>query len=174
MAEWTGMSSSPKAQASFSPKGQAVLAGSVQQSPEQSRNQYSGQQGEQTMLYDAICSMCGKPTKVVFPPDGKRPVYCKVCRKKRQQEREGAGFRATPPEKPRIQPQAVSLKEATSSEPVFFQAKANHDREQQKKKEVNRDEVRQALSEAVSQIQRQSATREKKEGVIHPGETISL
>ena len=68
----------------------------------------------------------------------------------------------------------MSLKEATSSEPVFFQAKANHDREQQKKKEVNRDEVRQALSEAVSQIQRQSATREKKEGVIHPGETISL
>ncbi len=33
-------------------------------------------------LYDARCSKCGKDTKVVFPPDGKRPVFCKSCRKK--------------------------------------------------------------------------------------------
>jgi len=31
------------------------------------------------VLYDARCSMCGKDTKVVFQPDGKRPVYCKPC-----------------------------------------------------------------------------------------------
>ena len=40
------------------------------------------------VLYDAICSNCKKPTKVVFPPDGKRPVYCKSCRKKLLQQRE--------------------------------------------------------------------------------------
>ena len=34
------------------------------------------------VLYDARCSMCGKDTKVVFQPDGKRPVYCKPCRNK--------------------------------------------------------------------------------------------
>ena len=28
------------------------------------------------VLYDAQCSLCGKWTKVIFPPDGKRPVYC--------------------------------------------------------------------------------------------------
>lgn len=39
---------------------------------------------QQQALYDAVCSNCGKPTKVVFPPDGKRPVYCKSCRKKLQ------------------------------------------------------------------------------------------
>ncbi len=33
-------------------------------------------------VYDAVCSMCGKKTKVPFVPDGKRPTYCKACRKK--------------------------------------------------------------------------------------------
>jgi len=37
---------------------------------------------EPQILYDARCSNCGRDTKVVFPPDGKRPVYCKSCRKK--------------------------------------------------------------------------------------------
>jgi len=32
-------------------------------------------------LYDAVCARCGKPTKVPFKPDGKRPTYCKSCRK---------------------------------------------------------------------------------------------
>lgn len=40
------------------------------------------------VLYDARCSRCGKDTKVVFPPDGVRPVYCKSCRKKIERERE--------------------------------------------------------------------------------------
>jgi CxxC-x17-CxxC domain-containing protein len=31
------------------------------------------------VLYDAQCAACGKWTKVIFPPDGKRPVYCKPC-----------------------------------------------------------------------------------------------
>ncbi len=46
------------------------------------------QPSQQPMLYDAICSNCKKPTKVVFPPDGKRPVYCKSCRNKMQRKRE--------------------------------------------------------------------------------------
>lgn len=25
------------------------------------------------------CSKCGKPTKLPFKPDGKRPVYCREC-----------------------------------------------------------------------------------------------
>ena len=36
-------------------------------------------------LYDAKCASCGKWTKVVFPPDGKRPVYCKNCLKRTDQ-----------------------------------------------------------------------------------------
>ncbi|MFH1838026.1 MAG: CxxC-x17-CxxC domain-containing protein [Candidatus Kuenenbacteria bacterium] len=33
-------------------------------------------------LYDAICSLCEKKIKVVFLPDGKRPVFCESCLKK--------------------------------------------------------------------------------------------
>jgi len=33
-------------------------------------------------LYESNCSLCRKKTKVVFPPDGRRPVYCKSCLKK--------------------------------------------------------------------------------------------
>lgn len=39
----------------------------------------------QTTLYDAQCSLCRKWTKVVFPPDGVRPVYCKSCLKKKKE-----------------------------------------------------------------------------------------
>ena len=43
------------------------------------------------MPYDARCSSCGKDTKVVFHPDGKRPVYCKSCRKKPEKEKQKVG-----------------------------------------------------------------------------------
>jgi len=33
-------------------------------------------------LYDVKCSICGKDTKVIFPPEPGRPVYCKSCLKK--------------------------------------------------------------------------------------------
>lgn len=33
-------------------------------------------------LYNAKCDNCGRDTRVVFEPDGSRPVYCKKCRKK--------------------------------------------------------------------------------------------
>ncbi|MDO8530337.1 MAG: type IV secretion system DNA-binding domain-containing protein [bacterium] len=37
---------------------------------------------EQTKLYDAKCSNCGKPTKTIFEPKPGRPIYCKSCLKK--------------------------------------------------------------------------------------------
>ena len=37
---------------------------------------------DQPTLYDAICSVCGKPTKTIFQPEKGRPVYCKSCLKK--------------------------------------------------------------------------------------------
>ena len=42
-------------------------------------------------LYDAKCALCEKPTKVIFPPDGVRPVYCKACLKKRTKDKEIVG-----------------------------------------------------------------------------------
>jgi len=37
---------------------------------------------ESSKLFDVVCSMCGKKTKVVFEPEKGRPVYCKSCMKK--------------------------------------------------------------------------------------------
>lgn len=37
--------------------------------------------------YEAVCSMCGKKTRVSFQPDGVRPVYCKDCLAKSREEK---------------------------------------------------------------------------------------
>lgn len=37
--------------------------------------------------YEAICSTCGKKTRVSFEPDGVRPVYCPECLEKSRQEK---------------------------------------------------------------------------------------
>jgi len=62
IAKWTGMMEMPE----ISSQGQG----------HQIQNQQSSQ-----VLYDAKCSLCGKWTKVIFPPDGTRPIYCKTCLK---------------------------------------------------------------------------------------------
>jgi CxxC-x17-CxxC domain-containing protein len=38
-------------------------------------------------MYDAVCSDCGKETKVPFQPDGDRPVYCRDCFSKHRKPR---------------------------------------------------------------------------------------
>ncbi len=62
------------------------------------------------VLYDAQCASCGKWTKVIFPPDGTRPVYCKSCLKKIERER-GEAKKAAP---------TISLEEVARTEPVSF------------------------------------------------------
>lgn len=42
------------------------------------------------VLYDAKCSSCGKDTKVIFPPEKDRPIYCKSCLKKVKSKKEEA------------------------------------------------------------------------------------
>ncbi len=91
-----------------------------------------GQSTEAPVLYDAVCSSCGKPTKVVFPPDGKRPVYCKSCLKKIRGGGEGGEERV----------QAVSLEKAVREEPVSFSRK-------RKRKPVNLPELRKTLEETL-------------------------
>ena len=38
-------------------------------------------------MYDAICSDCGKETKVPFKPTEGRPVYCRDCYAKHAPQR---------------------------------------------------------------------------------------
>jgi CxxC-x17-CxxC domain-containing protein len=60
--------------------------GEIKEIPAVKREQPST--SSSTVLYDAQCSLCGKWTKVVFPPDGTRPVYCKPCLKKIREAKE--------------------------------------------------------------------------------------
>lgn len=38
-----------------------------------------GRGAARSMLYDAVCSSCGKDCKVPFRPIGKKPVLCNAC-----------------------------------------------------------------------------------------------
>jgi len=51
------------------------------------RNQASQTSPQETTVYEATCTICGKHTLVPFKPDGRRPVFCKNHRKERQPQR---------------------------------------------------------------------------------------
>ncbi len=112
-------------------------------------------QPDSPALYDAQCALCGKWTKVIFPPDGKRPVYCKSCFKKREQEKEAPvpkfGVRdAAPPAT-----SSISLEEATKEEPVSFSPKKKErdDSAKPKRKEIKVEELKKALGEALKKTE---------------------
>ncbi|MFH1401748.1 MAG: CxxC-x17-CxxC domain-containing protein [Parcubacteria group bacterium] len=109
------------------------------------------------VLYDAQCAACGKWTKVIFPPDGKRPVYCKPCLSKIKNKDNG-NVRAPAPNQASVQKpaqvSAISLDQAVKNEPVSFspQKKINQApeiREKIKRKEVNLDELKRVLEESL-------------------------
>jgi len=94
------------------------------------------------VLYDAQCSLCKKWTKVVFPPDGVRPVYCKSCRKKIEREKE------------QKKGEAISLKEAIKKEPIsFLPSKKTFEgkktEKEKKRKTVNLEELKKTLEESL-------------------------
>ena len=146
------------------------------------------------VLYDAKCFLCGKWTKVIFPPDGTRPIYCKSCLKKARPIGEARPFgaarpaklseagvereRETPtppatqgataqvreegegvkvpaegwaPPKEEAVASTISLEKAVKTEPVSFSPskKFKTEKEKQKRKEVNLEELKKVLEEAL-------------------------
>ncbi|MFH1894405.1 MAG: CxxC-x17-CxxC domain-containing protein [Patescibacteria group bacterium] len=110
------------------------------------------------VLYDAQCAACGKWTKVVFPPDGKRPVYCKPCLSKIKNKDSEANAPAPAPnpvlaEKP-VKASAISLDQALKNTPISFSHpkkfnQTQEAREKIKRKEVNLDELKKVLEESL-------------------------
>jgi len=94
------------------------------------------------VLYDAQCNLCGKWTKVVFPPDGVRPVYCKSCRKKIEGEKTREKKEEIPP---------LSLEEALKKEPVSFSPRKTKEGSipPKKRKEVNLKDLKKILEETL-------------------------
>ena len=97
----------------------------------------------QAVLYDAQCSNCKKWTKVVFPPDGARPVYCKSCRKKLKRGRTEVGEK-----KSEVPSSSLSLTEALKTPPTsFYPGKAREETAFKKRKTVDQEELKKNLQE---------------------------
>jgi len=79
---WAGNMDIPNAQ------GPSDLS-NPQSFPKASYQSNAARASDSTKLYDAICSNCGKSTKVIFPPEPGRTVYCKSCLKKMSRLPEG-------------------------------------------------------------------------------------
>ena len=116
---------------------------------------------QQQTLYDARCSSCGRDTKVVFSPDGVRPVYCKACRNKMQTDRQSSGpnkeerseegAERFAQERTRQEPrQQISLSELSQKEPLpFAPPRKNRSDEKPRRKEVDIGGLRKALAESL-------------------------
>ncbi len=101
-------------------------------------------------LYDANCSICGKSTKIIFAPDGKRPIYCRSCLKKSK-----AGTIEKPPvlpiqekrellTRPVVERDTISLESALKSEAVPF-SPSKKDNKKKERKIVDLSALREAL-----------------------------
>jgi len=113
-------------------------------------------------LYEAKCSLCGKLTKVIFQPDGKRPVYCKSCKKKIEKNKNQSFISLN--ELPHLSPSSFS-----SSKPKVVEEK------KKPKKQVNIEELRKVLKESLNKIDKKDSSFEnKKKGTIKPGESVKF
>ncbi len=124
------------------------------------------------VLYDAQCASCGKWTKVIFPPDGTRPVYCKSCLKKierlqpshrprgpneslggRREGRSPAEGRSLEKTEVKETAPTISLQEAAKSEPVSFspskKVKELKEKPRRSRAEVNVEELKKVLEESL-------------------------
>ncbi|MDO8486597.1 MAG: type IV secretion system DNA-binding domain-containing protein [Candidatus Staskawiczbacteria bacterium] len=127
----------------------------------------------QPTLYDAICSMCQKPTKVVFQPEQGRPIYCKSCLKKIRS--------------PGGQGNNVKTADKDSAEEVnkittipFHNPKKQPQKpieEKPKRKEINLSELKKALEESLKDDEESGKVEETekiKDKVDEKNKVVSL
>jgi len=105
------------------------------------------------VLYDAQCVLCKKWTKVIFPPTGSRPVYCKSCLKKVKTQPTHSLDESITPEKTNEKESSIptiSLKEVAKIEPVSFSpSKKSEIKDKPKRKEINIEELKKVLERAL-------------------------
>jgi len=102
------------------------------------------------MLYDAVCSRCKKNTKVIFPPEPGKPVYCKSCLKKIRNERDGQRQKSQ-------SPSSISLQEAMGREKAGFGPLKRTDREERRpqRKQVDLVALKESLAESLKKVKNQ-------------------
>lgn len=140
-------------------------------------------QSDGTTLYDAVCSNCGKATKVIFPPTEGRAVYCKSCLKKMKTDKAEP---STPPaQRAEHEPKRAdalaglgiefgseSIKnrpaERAKIENVSFNTPRQKQADQKKskqdahRKEINLADLKKALEESLSKKEEEPAEEEQK------------
>jgi len=105
-------------------------------------------------LYDANCSICGKSTKIIFEPDGKRPIYCRNCLKKvkagtiKPQETQPLQETTKQPlkeEKRDLSLSSLTLERALKEDPVSFSPGKKDLNKKKSRKPVDLTGLREAL-----------------------------
>ena len=151
-----------------------------------------GQGGDSpTVLYDAICSICGKPTKVIFEPQEGRPIYCKSCLKK-MKDKEKPQPTA---QKSVAMPKPKPIEDAVIEEISFQGARKKTAGQSMRpavpgatrgRKEINLSELRKALGATLQKkeeavppknpgVPKEEARPEDgNKGIINPGQKINL
>ena len=121
----------------------------------------ASQQKKPPVLYDAVCSVCGKATKVVFQPDYKKPVYCKSCLKKIKNSSEKSSDKEKEKQEESssgssFQNQFVSLDNAVQEKPILFELPKNGFKRKRKEREkVNLEELKKVLKESLEKFKEQ-------------------
>ena len=121
----------------------------------------ASQQKKPPVLYDAVCSVCGKATKVVFQPDYKKPVYCKSCLKKIKNSSEKSSDKEKEKQEESssgssFQNQFVSLDNAVQEKPILFEPPKNGFKRKRKEREkVNLEELKKVLKESLEKFKEQ-------------------
>ncbi len=142
-------------------------------------------QDGQTVLYDAICDNCGKPTKVVFEPQKGRPVYCKSCMKKIHPVKSASQGEAVSGEARqfnRVKNAATAQEQPVEKEIKIENVSFNPSRQKRenivpgakpaKRKEINLAELKKALDESLEKKEPE-ARPEKKLKIIEKEEKTS-
>lgn len=103
-----------------------------------------GEKKNQKKVFRDFCWVCGEETDISFQPDGRRPIYCKNCYDGVQ-----AG-EIIPPTKPK-KFESVLVKKL--SDKGTLQEKKKNPIDEEKKPDVNLDELRKALQTSLGKLQ---------------------
>jgi len=109
-----------------------------------------------SVLYDATCSNCGKKTKVVFPPDPSRPIYCKSCLKKTKKKAPEKDIKEQPLN---IKKTSLPLEKAVEEKTISFSSKKPRDskpKEKRKRKPVDLEDLRKTLHDSLEKIKKKN------------------
>ncbi len=133
---------------------------------------HAAKSNDQSQVYEAACSVCGKKTYVPFQPDGKRAIYCKTHRVANQQHKTEQTY--PPDNQTRIakpKGEVAVGKEARTMNSSFKKMEVEKEEkpislselDHRKKAEPNLDELRKVLSGVLGDEEAENDDNREKE-----------